>query len=122
MAVMTALGAAAQWGFGWWAARRKERLEREDRRADERRADRKADEKTIVSHLEAVVARLESEVEETRAELKQCQNELIRVTAHVMYLEGQMEARGIPFRPLGPPSVPRAAGEAGPDAAAGANP
>jgi hypothetical protein len=87
--VMSAVSGAVVWL--WTQAR--------DWRAMRRR-EAKEDEKTIVDHLQVVVSRLEAECASLRLADSEKQRLLTRAIGHLTYLEGLMEARGIPFRPF----------------------
>lgn len=113
MTIGTAVGGAVVWiakmWMDWKERQRKEKLEdaqREREDEDRERHERATKEKTIVDHLTTLTDRLEKENMELQKEMADVRKELTRVTAHVMYLEGVMEAKNIKFRRFGPPPVP----------------
>jgi hypothetical protein len=110
MAVASLLGAGVSYGVKWYMDYRKSSHEREDAVMARRRAEAKEDQQTIVDHMKVTVDRLDAENAGLRKEVKECRTDLTKVTAHVMYLEGIMEAKGVHFRPLVLASVPRQIG------------
>ena len=108
-----AVGGAVVWVMKMWGdwkkRKREEELEdaqREREDEDRERQEKAVKEKTIVDHLTALTGRLEKEDADLQKEMAEVRRELTRVTAHVMYLEGVMEAKNIKFRRFGPPPVP----------------
>lgn len=95
VAIMTVIagfiGGAAVWLKGYF-----------DNRHERKRKEYKEDEKSIVDHLKEVEERCAQENKELKNDLKFTNKRLQQVFAHLMYLEGVLESKGIKFRRLEP--------------------
>ena len=85
----TLLGGAVVWIAGWADARRATK-----------RKERQEDDQPVIGLLKESLERLGEEFRISKEENKESKNLIILLTAHVRYLEGMMEVRGVPFRPL----------------------
>lgn len=81
------LGGAVTWATNFWV-----------NRVRERRDWRKADQKEIVDYQSATIERLSQEMKEVRSQLERVTSRLTSAIAHLMYLEGLLEARDIKFK------------------------
>lgn len=95
VAIMTVIagfiGGAAVWLKGYF-----------DNRHERKRKEYKEDEKSIVDHLKEVEERCAQENKELKNDLKFTNKRLQQVFAHLMYLEGILESKGVSFRRLEP--------------------
>jgi C4-dicarboxylate-specific signal transduction histidine kinase len=99
LAVLMALSALLGGGINWFATYLSQRRAETRAVEKERRAEHKEDEQSIVSHYAILNERLNREVAERRAESAALNSQLTRALAHLRYLEGIMESKGIKFRP-----------------------
>jgi hypothetical protein len=94
------VGGAAVWLAGqfwkWWDARRADR----DAISDRKRKEKKEDDTEIVGHYKILQERMDRKAEEQDRRIDHLQSDLTNTLAHVRYLEGIMESKGIPFRPF----------------------
>ena len=99
LAVLMALSALLGGGINWFASYLAQRRAESRAVEKEKRAEHKEDEQSIVSHYAILNERLNREVAERRAESAALNSQLTRALAHLRYLEGIMESKGIKFRP-----------------------
>lgn len=69
-------------------------------RHERRRKEYKEDEQSIADHLTRMEERCNQENKELKTDLKYTNKRLQQVLAHLMYLEGILETKGVKFRRL----------------------
>jgi hypothetical protein len=83
------IGAAAVWLAGYF-----------NNKHERKRKEFKEDEQSIVAHLTQIEERCNQENKELKTDLKFTNKRLQQVLAHLMYLEGILETKGVKFRRL----------------------
>ena len=78
-------------------------------RQNQQRMWKQEDQRTIVQHQDEAINRLVEEVGELRLEVGRLREEVTQAKAHMMYLEGILESKRIPFRRF--PWTPPGSGE-----------